>query len=79
MQLFSSGKKAGSKKITVANKPYMTYEYLYKGAYRSCIGEFNTLAQAVELQNISRKNGHPQAFVVAFVDDVRSTDPALFK
>lgn len=79
VQLLSSGKKAGSKKITVANKPYMTYEYLYKGAYRSCIGEFNTLAQAVELQNISRKNGHPQAFVVAFIDDVRSTDPALFK
>jgi hypothetical protein len=79
VQLFSSSKKAGSKKITVANKPYMTFEYLYKGAYRSCIGEFDTLAQAVELQNISRKNGHPQAFVVAFIDDVRSTDPALFK
>jgi len=57
----------------------MTYEYLYNGGYRTCVGEYSTLTPAKELQNLCRKSGYPQAFVVAFKNNIRTTDPALFK
>lgn len=78
VQIFSGG-TGGSTKVTVENKAYMTYEYKYNGSYKTCIGEFSTLGPAKDLQNVSRKSGYPQAFVVAFKNNVRSTDPALFK
>lgn len=79
VQLLSNATAKGSYEIKVNNVSYKTYEYFYVGSYRTCIGEFSTLAPARELQNAARKAGHPQAFVVAFVNNVRSTDPALFK
>jgi len=78
VQLFSGG-TGGSTKVTIDNKPYMTYEYKYNGVYRTCVGEFSSLNPAKELQNSSRKAGFTQAFVVAFKNNIRSTDPALFK
>jgi hypothetical protein len=77
----SSGnnKPQGSKTIIINGKSYITYEYLYLKVYRTTVGEFSTLKSAVELQNTLRRSGHPQAFVVAFTDNVRSTDAALFK
>lgn len=79
VQIITNTTAKGSYKITIANKAYDTYEYKYAGAYRTCVGEFSTLAPAREFQNICRKNGHAQAFVVAFKNGVRSTEAALFK
>jgi len=79
VQLVANVKPKGSYSIVINNKSYNTFEYLYKGFYRTCVGEFSTLSQAGEFQNICRKSGYPQAFVVAFKNNVRSTDAALFK
>lgn len=79
VQIISSKTKKGSTKVTVNSTDYYSFEYFYSGAYRTCIGEFSTLKPAIELQNTCRKYGFPQAFVVAFINNVRSTDPALFK
>lgn len=76
----SSGSSSKSKnQITVNGKSHNTFEYFYNGAYRTCIGEFSSLSPAKEFQNTIRKSGYPQAFVVAFKNNLRSTDPALFK
>jgi len=79
VQILSNSKSKGSYQITINNKNYKTFEYFYVGAYRTCVGDFSTLTPAKELQSTCRKNGHPQAFVVAFKNNVRSTDAALFK
>ncbi|MCU0474400.1 MAG: hypothetical protein MUC93_13730 [Bacteroidales bacterium] len=79
VQIITSTSTKGSYKITINNKDYSTFEYNYAGAYRTCVGDYSTLTPAKELQNICRKYGYPQAFVVAFKNNVRSTDPALFK
>jgi hypothetical protein len=79
VQFASSTTRKGSYNITVGGKNYRTREYLYSGAYRSTIGEFKTLAEAMAFQNLMRKSGFAQAFVVAFINDKRSTDPALFR
>jgi len=77
---FSSGSKSQETKlINVNGKSYTTYQYLYLKEYRTTIGEFSSLKPAVELQNALRQSGHKEAFVVAFINNVRSTDPALFK
>jgi len=79
IQILASMTRKGSYKITFNSKSYNTFEYQHGGAYRTCIGEFSTLAPAVEFQNALRKSGYTQAFVVAFRNNVRTTDPALFK
>lgn len=79
VQIMTSPTKKANFDFTVSGKTYVTEEYYYLKAYRYTIGRFRTLASAVELQNICRKNGHPQAFVVAFKNNKRSVDPALFK
>ena len=79
VQILANTKPVGSKSITVAGKTYKSFEYLYQGGYRTTIGEFSTMSEAVKLQNSCRQNGYNQAFVVAFKNNIRSTDPALFK
>lgn len=79
VQILANTKPAGSQSISVAGEKYQSFEYLYQGGYRTTIGEFGLLADAVRLQNLCRRNGYNQAFVVAFKNNVRSTDPALFK
>ena len=79
VQILANSRPVGSQNITVAGTTYKSYEYLYKGGYRTTVGEFSTLAEAVKLQNICRQNGYKEAFVVAFRNNVRDTDPALFK
>lgn len=79
VQILTSNASKGKYKVTVASKSYDAFEYQYAGAYRTCVGEFNTLSSATELQKVCRQSGYPQAFVVAFKNNVRSTDPALFK
>ncbi len=79
VQILTTGKSKPGYTIPIANKNYSTYEYFYKDAYRIAIGEFSTLAEAKKFQNECRQNGFPQAFVVAFKNNIRSTDPELFK
>lgn len=79
VQILANTRPAGSKNIPVAGTTYKSYEYLYKGGYRTTVGEFTTLSEAIKLQNICRQNGYKEAFVVAFRNDIRDTDPSLFK
>jgi len=79
VQILANTRPVGSKNIPIAGSTYKSFEYLYKGGYRTTVGEFSTLADATKLQNICRQNGYKEAFVVAFRNDVRDTDPALFK
>jgi hypothetical protein len=79
VQILTNIKPVGSYNITVAGHSYKTFEYLYKGGYRTAIGKFSTLKEATKFQNLCRQSGYNQSFVVAFKDNVRTTDPALFK
>lgn len=79
VQILANTKPVGSKNITVAGKTYNSFEYLYQGAYRTTVGEFSTMSEAAKLQNACRQNGYNQAFVVAFKNNIRTNDPALFK
>jgi len=79
IQIFSNMKPKGSYRIDFGGKTYETFEYLHNGAYRTCIGEFSDLRSATDFQNLLRRSGYPQAFVTAFVNNVRSVDPALFR
>ena len=79
VQILTSSTPRSKSQITVNGENYSTFEYLYSGAYRICVGEFSTLAPAREFQSILRNSGYAQAFVVAFRNNVRSLDAALFK
>jgi hypothetical protein len=79
VQFASSTVKKGSYTITVAGKKFSTWEYSYSGAYRSTVGEFTTYKSSLEFQKLVRQSGYSQAFVVAFKNNIRVTDPALFK
>ncbi len=79
VQILANTRPVGSKNIPVAGITYKSYEYLYKGGYRTTVGEFSTLSEALRLQNTCRQNGYKEAFVVAFRNNIRDTDPALFK
>ncbi len=79
VQILSTSNSKGSYNLTLAGKEYSTYEYFHVGAYRTCIGEFRMLKPAKELQGICRKNGYPQAFVIAFKNGKRSNDPEFFR
>jgi hypothetical protein len=79
VQFLTSTVSKGKFQVTVANTTFDAFEYFYKGSYRYTAGRFSTLSQAVVLQNECRKSGYPEAFVVAFKNDIRSLDPLLFK
>jgi hypothetical protein len=74
IQILSSAKSLGKYEVTISGKNYQTYEYLYKGVYRTTIGELETWTEAVKAQKLCRQNGYNQAFVVAFLDNERITD-----
>ncbi len=65
--------------IELSGKSYKPYIYSYLGAYRYTVGEFATFSEARKLQKICRESGYPEAFVAAFKNNVRSTDPGLLK
>jgi uncharacterized protein len=65
--------------VTISGQNYTTYVYTYKGAYRYTVGEFKTVSEATALQKACRQAGYPEAFVAAFRNNDRSTDPALFR
>jgi hypothetical protein len=79
VQFLTTSKANGSYEISAGGTTYMTFEYFYNGAYRSCAGEFSSLTPAINLKNVLKREGYPDAFVVAFKNNVRLTDPALFR
>lgn len=79
IQFQSNVKSKGSYKLTIEGKTYDTYEYQYAGAFRTTIGEISSFSEAGKFQASVRKSGFPKAFVVAFKNGVRATDPALYK
>jgi hypothetical protein len=79
VQIYSRNYQKKDGQISLNGKSYKTYVYSYLDAYRYTIGEFTSVAPAVELQNICRESGYPEAFVAAFKNNVRSTDTDLFK
>jgi hypothetical protein len=79
VQLLPSATQIKSGTVNINGKDYKIFEYKYLGAERYTLGEFTTLAPAVSLQSLCRQAGYPQSFVVAFKNNIRSLDPALFK
>lgn len=79
VQFASNTTKKGSYEMAISGKNYPTWEYFYSGSYRSTVGDFKTFGEAAQFQKLVRQSGHPQAFVVAFKNNVRVTDPALFR
>lgn len=79
IQITSTRNSAAGKKVTVAGKTYTVFEYYYKGAYRQTVGAFRDLDEAKAFQSKCRSAGYNQAFVAAFINDERVTDPAVFK
>jgi uncharacterized protein len=79
VQIYSRNYQKKEDQITVNDKSYNPYVYFYLGSYRYTIGEFTSLDVAIELQNNCRKTGYREAFVAAFKNNIRSTDPDIFK
>ncbi len=79
IQITSTRNSAAGKKVTVAGKTYTVFEYFYKGAYRQTVGAFRDLDEAKSFQSQCRSAGYSQAFVAAFINDERVTDPAVFR
>ncbi len=79
IQFASNTVSKGSFKVIIDGKSFNTFEYSYNGAFRSTVGELKTLSEAKVFQTKVRQSGYPTAFVVAFKDNIRSLDPALFK
>jgi len=79
VQILSGGTTEKELSVTVNSKKYNAFAYYYKGAYRYCIGAFKSLDEAIRLQGESRQSGYPEAFVAAFRNNERITDPSVFR
>ena len=79
VQFLSSSKRRIEKQIIINGKTFDTFEYVYLGAYRYTVGEFTALTPARQLRDICKKNGYPDAFVIAVKNGVRSLDANLFR
>ena len=79
VQFMTSFNPKTRSQVTVNGKDYSVYEYLYSGAYRLCIGEFSNYKSAKELQTVMQRDEFPRATVIAFINNVVSNDPELYK
>ena len=79
VQFLSSTKANSTPSVLIEGSSHSTFEYFYKGAYRVCVGEFETVQAANEFRQKCRHAGYNQAFVAAFHGDKRETDPSVFK
>ena len=79
VQLLPDAKQRAAGEMVINSTSYKISEYIYLGAKRYTIGEYNSLSAATALQRICRQSGYPQSFVVAFKNNARSLDPNLFK
>lgn len=73
VQFVINAKPRGSYNITIGGRTYKTFEYFYNGTYRSCAGEFSYPDPANSLQSQMKKQGYPDAFIVAFKNNERLT------
>jgi hypothetical protein len=65
--------------VFIEGKRYNTYEYYYMGSFRITVGEFKSLEEANAFRIQCLNSGFKQAFVAAFRDGERVTDPSVFK
>ena len=79
VQILSSSKTNSNPSVTIAGTRYSTFEYFYKGAYRITVGEFATVQEASSFRTQCKNSGYNQAFVAAFRNNERETDPSVFK
>ncbi|HOW10842.1 MAG TPA: hypothetical protein PLX08_13680 [Bacteroidales bacterium] len=79
VQYATSSNPGGVREVTIEGKTYKTFEYLYNGAYRLCAGEFPDRGSALALQSAMRRGQYKDAFIVAFKNGIRITDPASIK
>jgi hypothetical protein len=79
VQILSSAKANSTPSVLIEGSTHSTFEYFYKGAYRLCVGEFETVQTANDFRLQCRRAGYNQAFVAAFRGDKRETDPSVFK
>jgi hypothetical protein len=79
VQITSTTKPSTQRTVSIEGKPYEVFEYFYVGAYRQCIGNFLELDAANAFRSRCRTAGYSQAFVAAFINNERVTDPAVFR
>ncbi|MBN1133112.1 MAG: PD40 domain-containing protein [Bacteroidales bacterium] len=79
VQIVSSSKPKTNYRVNIDGRIYPAFEYYYKGAYRYTVGAFSSAGEADAFKNRCRKAGYSQAFVAAFINDERVTDPSVFK
>lgn len=77
VQILSTTSPKGSYLVSINGVDYRTWEYQYKGSNRITVGEFKSIAEATKFQSECRKSGYQQAFIVVFVNNVRSTEQSL--
>ena len=65
--------------VLIEGKSYKTYEYYYLGSYRITVGEFESLKEASAFRIKCLDSGFIQAFVAAFRNGKRVTDPSVFQ
>lgn len=74
---FASVNQTGTiPEINAGGITYPIFEYTYAGAIRVCAGEFSSREDAAALQRVLKAGRYPDAFVVAFRNNERITNPA---
>lgn len=78
VQIISSLYENSFPSVLIGGMSYETYEYFYLGSYRITVGMFYSLEQARTFQKMCLDSGFKQAFVAAFRNGERVTDPSVF-
>jgi hypothetical protein len=73
IQYQSNSKPKGSSEISIGGRKYKTFEYLFNGTYRSCVGEYASPKEANNLKSLMKQVGYKDSFVVAFRNNERLT------
>lgn len=79
IQIISSLYENSFPTVLIGGMSYETYEYFYLGSYRITVGMFYSLEEARAFQLMCLDSGFKQAFVAAFRNGERVTDPSVFK
>jgi len=79
VQIISSLYENSFPSVLIGGKSYSTYEYFYLGSFRITVGKFDSLKEANAFRVQCLDSGFKQAFVAAFRDGQRDTDPSVFK
>lgn len=79
VQIISSLYENSFPSVLIGGKSYSTHEYFYLGSFRITVGKFDSLEEAKAFRIQCLESGFKQAFVAAFRDGQRETDPSVFK